>query len=308
MNPPSRTTFVIADKPGRLGNQLLVFANLIAVSVDRGYRIVNPAFEDYADYFVGPKQRLVISHPPWGPSSTLRLFRKLTYFVARSGAWMIKHIGIPARVARAIELGWLEFADLSAPGLLDKLEDSRFIFLQGWLFRDRQALRRNANVVREYFQLRPDLEAEVAELMSHVRTPDSFVIGVHIRRGDFKIWPREFYYSVPEYAAILARTAALFASENLRFLVTSDEDVDTAAFGDLPVQITSTKDIIDMYALAQCDLIIGPPSSFNMWASFLGDVPLNIITNPQQEIRRDDFRVIPDLADPSISYLHWGTA
>jgi len=30
----------------------------------------------------------------------------------------------------------------------------------------------------------------------------------------------------------------------------------------------------DLYALAECDYIIGPPSTYTLWASFYGDTPL----------------------------------
>jgi len=47
--------------------------------------------------------------------------------------------------------------------------------------------------------------------------------------------------------------------------------------------------IEDLYTLASCDYIIGPPSTFTMWASFYGRVPLYKIIdrNKLQEI--DDF-------------------
>ena len=32
--------------------------------------------------------------------------------------------------------------------------------------------------------------------------------------------------------------------------------------------------VLEMYALARCDLIVGPPSSFSGWASFMGNRPI----------------------------------
>jgi hypothetical protein len=31
----------------------------------------------------------------------------------------------------------------------------------------------------------------------------------------------------------------------------------------------------DLYSLARCDYLLGPPSTFSLWASFYGNVPLH---------------------------------
>ena len=48
----------------------------------------------------------------------------------------------------------------------------------------------------------------------------------------------------------------------------------------------------DLYSLTQCDLIVGPPSTFSGWASFYGSVPLNCITHKNQIIQTSDFKII----------------
>lgn len=45
-----------------------------------------------------------------------------------------------------------------------------------------------------------------------------------------------------------------------------------------------------MYLLARCDYIIDPPSTYTMWASFYGNVPLYMITDPTQSILLDSFQ------------------
>ena len=69
---------------------------------------------------------------------------------------------------------------------------------------------------------------------------------------------------------------------NVRFLICSNEDgidkellkmvSDTNIFS-----IENTNGITDLYALSKCDYIIGVPSSYSQWASFMGDVPLYLI-------------------------------
>ena len=50
--------------------------------------------------------------------------------------------------------------------------------------------------------------------------------------------------------------------------------------------------IEDVYALSQCDYILGPPSTFSMWASFIGDVPLRIVKYANENITLDQFSPI----------------
>lgn len=48
----------------------------------------------------------------------------------------------------------------------------------------------------------------------------------------------------------------------------------------------------DLYALSRCNYIMGPPSTFTMWASFIGDVPLRIVKYSNENIERDEFSPI----------------
>lgn len=50
----------------------------------------------------------------------------------------------------------------------------------------------------------------------------------------------------------------------------------------------------DLYALSQCNYIIGPPSTFNAWASFIGDVPLCTLHKKDMQLTLDGFKVCRD--------------
>lgn len=49
--------------------------------------------------------------------------------------------------------------------------------------------------------------------------------------------------------------------------------------------------IEDMYTLAECDYIFGPPSTYTMWASFYGKRPLQKIREKNQRIDFDKFEL-----------------
>jgi hypothetical protein len=44
-----------------------------------------------------------------------------------------------------------------------------------------------------------------------------------------------------------------------------------------------------MTAMSLCDAIIGPPSTFSQWASFMGRVPRLQIKSRDQVVREEDF-------------------
>ena len=47
----------------------------------------------------------------------------------------------------------------------------------------------------------------------------------------------------------------------------------------------------DLYALAACDYVLGPVSSFTQWASFYGSKPLLHLRDSKDRIERGRFRV-----------------
>lgn len=114
---------------------------------------------------------------------------------------------------------------------------------------------------------------------------NGYTIGVHIRRGDYKEYlSGRYYFSIEKWAKYIRFMSSQITDRNVRFLICSNEDgidkellkmvSDTNIFS-----IENTNGITDLYALSKCDYIIGVPSSYSQWASFMGDVPLYLITD-----------------------------
>ena len=47
----------------------------------------------------------------------------------------------------------------------------------------------------------------------------------------------------------------------------------------------------DHWLMSQCDYLIGPPSTFSMWASFMGKTKFYHIYSPEETITLDKFSV-----------------
>lgn len=43
--------------------------------------------------------------------------------------------------------------------------------------------------------------------------------------------------------------------------------------------------------MSQCDYLIGPPSTFTGWASYIGNVPLKYIESKNIDFTLEDFKI-----------------
>lgn len=122
---------------------------------------------------------------------------------------------------------------------------------------------------------------------------DIVTCGIHMRGGDYRKWLGGKYF----FEQILYRKAAdklisLLPKQKVRFLICSNEPIQHDIFDSIEYfSINEATASQDIYALSLCDYIIGTLSSFNAWASLLGDVPLFTILNEGdiESLTLDDF-------------------
>lgn len=118
------------------------------------------------------------------------------------------------------------------------------------------------------------------------------IVGVHIRKEDYKTaYGGIYYYDDEVFIHYMQQLAKLLPG--CSFYISSNENISSRyvelfKIVDKPVDSA----VGDLYALSQCDYIIGPPSTFNCWASFIGDVPLYTMFKKGETITLDDFSVM----------------
>jgi hypothetical protein len=118
------------------------------------------------------------------------------------------------------------------------------------------------------------------------------LVGVHVRRTDYERFKDgRFFYSHAQYRDLMVSVEAIFPERDVTFLVCSDERVPSEAFAGLDVVRGPGQELEDLYALASCDLIIGPPSTYSAWASYYGEVPRCQISDPTELVARTSFVV-----------------
>jgi hypothetical protein len=283
---------VIAKGVGRLANRLLLFAHFIGAATEHGFAVANPAFRQYAKYFPRTARDLLCRFPSgralWAPPGS----RKLLYQATLWTAGMLRGLQRIGRDVGLIRLRRDQRLDLDGRAFLDAVGRYRLLFVQDWYFRSLVDCERHGDAIRDYLTPWDHHLARSRASLEPARRRGRFVIGVHVRLGDYRgFLGGRFYYSHAQYGALMARAEAAFPSENVSFLVCSNEPVPRDAFPGLDVLHGPGHEVEDLYALAACDRLIGPPSTYSAWASFYGSVPIYQVEDATSPVEAAAFEV-----------------
>ena len=104
------------------------------------------------------------------------------------------------------------------------------------------------------------------------------IIAVHMRRGDYKAFCNgKYYYSENEYINWMTQLSN--QNDNILFYLFSNETIDESLFSNtkLNFEVISGDKYSDLYRMSQCDYIMGPPSSFSVWAARFGNKKLLVL-------------------------------
>ncbi|MFC6860073.1 alpha-1,2-fucosyltransferase [Zunongwangia atlantica] len=129
-----------------------------------------------------------------------------------------------------------------------------------------------------------------AEFSKH---KSDYYIGVHIRRGDYKTFKNgKYYYSIEDYNNILKRLLKQFAGNlKVSVFISSNEEIDLSKFEDINCFLLPNGSVTkDLYGLSMCDYIIGPPSTFSSWASYIGDKKIFFIRDLEKDVKINEFK------------------
>lgn len=291
---------VIANKTGQLGNRLTVYAHLIGAARECGWTLLNPSFCEYADDFVGTRGRLLTCGEEQANARTVaRDLRQVAYRINRIAykcARVLQHLpGSPIGWARASNM---PVYDLTA--LMERAEKRRwrYLFTQNYVFRQHRWCARHADYIRRVFTPIAVHAGASASALALARGLGAVLVGVHIRHGDYQQHlGGRFFIPFAAYAAMMQRMCALLAPRRVAFLVCSNAVIPPDAFAGLAVVNGPGHPVSDITALAGCDYLLGPPSSFSAWAAFTGMRPLLVVEDAAMPFSLADFVRSPSV-DP----------
>lgn len=298
-------------RPGQLCNRLWHFSSFAANAMEHGYKLIYPALEDYEEYFEG------ITAPNLNKYNISLRYSKIGFIDSWTESLIVRYVEriVQACNRRSIRIPfckvyYIEF-DYDAHDLAFDMGKSDFIkeasanlvFVRGWSFRDNRSLIKHSAVIRDLFRPHLTYQKQVNGIINTCRNLGDILIGVHIRRGDYRDFLNgQYYFEDDVYLEKMQQLDEDVKRQGKRcvFLICSNESVLRDHFKDLTVSYNKRHFITDLYLLAACDYIIGPPSTFSMWASFYGKVPLCQIHDKEQKMALNRFSVVLGEVEESV--------
>ena len=265
-----------------MANQVFHYLYLMAVALEfnLNLKIIDFRYPDCFDFF-GPGRKVCSRHPCWV---------KILDRMCRSDKLrpFLKRLGI-----RSLRVYWNEESGWFTQEVRHLMKG--LTFLDCWPVKDFELLYKHQEAIRN--TIRPKREFwDVAEnIVAGLRDHGVPVVGVHVRRTDYKEWlDGKYFYEVPVYARFMRKISELMNGEVV-FVVCSDEEMKREDF-DVPCRamyISHNPYMVDYSLLAQCDFTIGPPSTFRMTSSFLGNTPSFEIDSPDRELTSMEQFIVP---------------
>jgi len=256
---------ILTEQSGDHSNRLFQATHFEAYALEHGHKFLNFSFYDMQKYYPNAHQN------------------KLFFFTS-----------IAAKALRKFKIN---IAQTEFKSYHDKPYISNNIpvlLVGGWSFRA-HAL---TSKYQDYFIRKYSIDSKICHqlklyhLIKQWKQSGSKIIGVHIRRGDYKTWLNGKYY-YPDSVYITALTALI---EQIK--VSSGQDSKVISFSNEKTYLESnfideaSKNSwnIDHHLMSCCDYLIGPPSTFTMWASYIGKNQYFHIEEASQAVKLENFR------------------
>ena len=161
--------------------------------------------------------------------------------------------------------------------------------VEGWAYRNKSlTIKHRSFYRRRLYEANPPLDART------VLASDKANIAVHIRHGDYALWRGgQFDYPNFVYLSAIAQVLRLVPGRARIVIFTDDRWLDRsvyhAAFDDVVFSSSSPRS--DHYLMSLSNYIVGPPSTFSLWASYIGQVKYCHINSPGDVIGADSFGI-----------------
>ena len=290
---------------GRFANQLFSYAHLIAFLVENNYKydLINMAFWPYAHLLENTSNNLACTFPTihnqWQILQNTREFLQIFPSKVYSGTkirngivrllYSYSFFNSDIRSIIANDISELiqqtnnnDTFDLNDSDDIDLLNLSKVTFLAGWGVRSWTLVEKHQKIIREC--LLPNIiYINTAKIfIQELRGKYDYLIGLLIRQGDYKLMLEgKYFFETQQYIDWIRQAQEVFGhSSKVGFVIASDQPQDFNKFKDLNVNFATGSAIgkghflENMMELSMCDLIMTPPSTFSVWAAFLGNIPI----------------------------------
>jgi len=282
---------IILNRFGQLGNQLMLFSKFITLALEEKLDVLNPAFTEYAssfEFFANNQLgRIPMENSFWSKTrARARVFRAYL----RAIAYIAERLPSFFPGNKVLRAGSGKTFDLASHDFIGMSRSKTVYFLEGWPRLEVDYKGQYAERLRDIFRPISEHEQAVSGLEKEGRKLGDILVGVHVRQGDYQNWEEgKYYYSSQQYAEIMSRVEKLFPGDRVAFFIASDEPQAISDYADYSAVFGGKNAVEDMYSLAACDYIVGPPSTFSAWSSFYGRTPRYTIKDFDSKLALKDF-------------------
>ncbi|HXK37209.1 MAG TPA: hypothetical protein VJ553_06530 [Candidatus Paceibacterota bacterium] len=256
---------------GNHSNRLFQNIHLEAFCLEHGIDYANPTLSDLCPYYVDPARP---DHQ--GMARILR--SKPVAALRRAG--LLSHV-----------ITFDHESDNAA--LLLSRHKGKALYVDGWGFRVFPLTEKYQDRLVAKYALKEDYlrENDALRAMGKIDRDQYVVVAVHIRRSDYRYWRNGAYYFSDEvyrsYMTSMESVVGKQLNKNVVFVIFSDERTSFAEAANLV--LSENPWYVDHYLMGQCDYIIGPPSTFTLWASYAGRTRYLHITDASGHIDVSQF-------------------
>lgn len=313
---------------GRLANQLTNYAHLFAFWTEnkKEFDVINLAFGPYSELFEKSKSSTVgylpENHTRY--SMIISVFKQFMVSRENNTRTVVNQVirlfhllfgllpGIQS-IKKGVAPNYLPFLfgrridslDFHSVISMEQLRAAEVTLLAGWPIRSWQLFEKHQDEIRHFFSVNRIYRDNADAFIADIRGQKNVLIGVLMRQDDYRIWnDGRYFFRSEQYAEWMIQLTRIFQGKNVGFVLASDEEQSREVFSELPVfystgqKLGSAHFIESFTELSQCDFVMTPPSTFGIWAAFLGNIPIipvyeqGQILSEEQFLRRNLFDAI----------------
>lgn len=296
-----------SNKSGQLGNRLFAFAHLIANAAAYQHKIINLSFDEYAQYFETTSRDVFCCYPAAESRVVSNRLRSWLFVLNKAVLRVLRKINSQGNTLYSIVIADLPeyqfkgntYFDMNDKGFQQVTKTKPIVFMYGRFFRDYENLEKFQDSIRNYFKPLSNIQKNVDAQYRLAKQDADLVVGVHIRKGDYVDFAEgKYFYSDQDYRTKMLELQVSMPGQRIKFLICSNADIAPNHFTELSILKGSGHLVEDMCVLSLCNFIMGPPSTFTLWASFYGKKPLYQIRDLKETASLDKFVYLP----PSVLY------
>jgi hypothetical protein len=154
--------------------------------------------------------------------------------------------------------------------------------LKGFHFTAKDLVTKHREKICKILDFRSSLKSPIDAILQKARSKYSLILGVHIRENDFKdFYDGKYFVSANHYLKLIDQFKKLKSEKSVGVLICSDStEILDEIEEQYPDYILPKGSVAqDMYALSQCDYILGPQATtMSAWAAYFGNTKLSQVS------------------------------